>query len=668
MSRSSTRAEISPFRSQHQRPLPPPCSAVTTNLVQVPSSFSTSYSTTVTDLSDELLLVVLRFLDTRSFLRSRAAHRDLLAVTHSDDDSCWEHSHFQPRQRDVFLSTLPSFDYLRSLDLSLQPSLSDAELHSILLHCSRLTAIDLSCCWALSNRAFLSLSRLLGGRLRSVSFPSTSTQRLDSVAVSFPCMAHRGLTTIELAGCSWLSQDNLIHLTSLNSLRSLRLLNMRHLGPSCLSFLRCNIGRRSTRWPSLTALSLCGCVGVDDETMGSIGLLPQLRMLDLSGCWRVNGAGVRLLAVEGSLCWQSLEELLLEGCSAHAMGESILQCVRSMPALTALQLPQCYYPANTSSEQHLLSHLLAASNLTRLELTEWSVTDEDIMKVSGHATVALRAFTLRGATLKRSVSFVHNAVFASLTSLALDNMDVCDWDEKQTDVRLTALRQLSLKRSPLAHRILPLFVRHAPLVSLDVSFCPTMDVEAWAVVAAHCRSLATLHAQATPVSQAALLALSALQHLHTLNMFQSPISPTSLTLFTHATSFPALSTLCLTAERWAGWQQWKCDVAASHTDVLIREEGEEVDRFGGGDVEEDDEADDDWEPMASDSDDWREEADDEKEEERMETELHTAGHEQPEEEEEGEVGDDRLEDSSVQANAGGVADEWGRSAMVAASI
>ena len=670
MSRTSTRPEPRPTRHRAQRSPLPPYSAVTPIVDRVAPFYILSYRTTVTDLSDELLLLVLRFLDTRSFLRCRRLHRDLLAVSHSDDASCWEYSHFQPRQREVFLSTLPSFDYLKSLDLTLLPAVTDADLHSILLHCSKLTAIDLSCCWALSNRAFLSLSRLLGCRLRSVCFPSSSTQRLDSVAVSFPCMAHVGLTSIELSGCSWLSQDNLIHLNSLNSLQSLRLPHMRHLGSSCLSFLRCNSARCVRVWPSLTALSLYGCVGVDDETMASVARLPRLQTLDVSGCWRVSGAGVRLLTTEGSLCSKSVEELLLEGCSVQAMGESISQCLQSMPALTALQLPQCYHPASASAEQRLLTQLLSMSGMTKLELTEWSVTETDIMRASEQATARLQCFTLRAAALKRSLSFLSNAIFATLTSLALESVDVHEWDEKQAEVRLTALRYLSLKRSPQVHRMLPLLVRNAPLLSLNVGFCQSMDDVAWTMLVAHCKSLGTLHVQATPVSHAAMAALSALPKLHTLNLFQSLTPATTLSLFTQSSHFPALATLCLTVDHWNGWQQWKRDVAAAHPDVLIREEGEEVERFGGGELEEDDEADEDWEPIASDSDDWREEEDDEKEEERVETEMQAedgAGLDQ--EEEEGTEEDDGVSvEGSAQTSAGGVASGWDRPTMVTALI
>ena len=655
---SSGSYRVTTIRLPHDidQPSAPYSLAAAISLQPPPPPTSTS-STTVTDLSDELQLLVLRFLDARTFLRARRAHRDLLAVSRSDDDSCWENSHFQPRQREAFLAALPAFDYLVSLDLTLLPALTDAELHSILLYCSRLTAIDLSQCWALSNRAFLSLSRLLGGRLRSVSFPSETTQRLDSVAVSLSCMAHTGLTSIELRGCSWLGQDNLIHLIALHSLQTLRLLQMRQLGSSCLSFLRYNAARRAKVWPSLTALSLCGCIGVDDETMASIALLPQLRRLDLSGCWRVCGAGVRMLAGPASLCWQSVEEMLLDGCSVPDLAESVLQCVQSMPALAALQLPLCYYPTNTPCERSLLAQLLSAPSLTRLGLMEWSLSEAELLQASGCARAQLQSFTLRGATLERSLSFLgNNTALASLTTLALEGVNVCEWDESQAEVRLTAMRHLSLKRSPHAHLMLPLLVRHASLLSLDISFCQSADDAAWTTLAAHSPALAVVHAQATPVSHTALLALSALRQLHTLNLFQSPVPTASLALFTDAARFPALATLCLTVDPWPGWQQWKADAAAAHADLLLRAEGEEAGGgLGGGDEEvAEDDADGEWQPSDSDSDDWREEAKDEREEERMETELRG-------DEERAVV----AESSGASSRLAGVAEEWNRATMVA---
>ena len=663
MSRSS-RNDSRSLQHQHRQPTQP-LHPIRPVAVSVPAFPTASYRTVLTDLSAELLLVVLRFLDTRTFLRCCRVHRDLRAVSVSDDVSCWEYAHFQPRQCDAFLSSLPSFYYLKSLDLSLLLTLTDAQLHSILLYCSRLTAIDLSCCWTLSNRAFLSLSRLLGGRLRSISFPRYSTQRLDAVAVSFPCMSHVGLTSIDLYGCSWLSQDNLIHLNSLNQLHTLRLFHMRHLGPSCLSFLRGNALSKLKRWPALSTLSLCGCVGVNDETLASIALLPRLRTLDVSGCWRVSDAGVRLLSAEGSLCRQSVEELLLEGCSALArpFGESVLHSLQSMPALAALQLPRCGSPDSLSVEQHLLAQLLSTSRLSKLELTEWSVTEDDLVRASEPASAALRSFTLRATTLRRSLSFLNTASFAPLTSLALDSVDVHDWDERQPGLRLTSLLHLSVKRSPQAHRMLPLFVQHAPLLSLDVSFCPSMDDRSWAVLAAHCRSLGTLHAQATPVSQTGLVTLSALPHLHTLDLFQSPLPAAALSLFTLATSFPALSTLCLTVERWHGWQQWKQAVAAAHTDVLISEEVEKAGRLEGEEEDEEnedeDESDEEWQPAASDSEDWREEADDEQQEERMETELRSGEEQSRLEEDKKDMAEqDRPPASAAGLSMDGIDRQW----------
>ena len=355
-------------------------------------------------------------------------------------------------------------------------------------------------------------------------------------------------------------------------------------------------------WPSLTALTLRGCSDVDDET---VGLIARSATTAIVACRAavVIGAGVRLLAAQDSLCRHSMEELLLEGCSATFMGESVLQCVQWMAALTALQLPQCYYPAAANAEQLLLAQVLSASRLAKLELTEWTLTDDDIGRASERVSARLQFFTVRSATFSRSLSFLNNAIFSTLTSLTLEGVDVRDCYTNQAQLRLASLRQLSLRRGPQVQLMLSLFVMYASLLSVDVSFCQSVDYAAWLTLVAHCPSLATLHAQSTPIPHTALTALATRQQLHTINLFQSTLAPSTPPFF-------STTTLCLITTHWHGYQRWKTLVAAAHTDVLIREKGEELNRLGGGsDCECDDEE---WQPMASDSDRRREDVKDER--------------------------------------------------------
>ena len=569
-------------------------------------------------------------------------HRELHSVI--SEPLAWRHAHFRPRHKAAFLSSLLALTphiYLTSLDLSSLPSLTDAELHSILLYTSDLTSLSLSSNPLLSNLSFLSLTRLTSSRLLHLALPTDTAAHLDVVCLSLLSLSSPPLTSLHLSHTPYLPPDCLLHLSPLSSLTRLTLRSLPHITPSSFSFLSLNTTpshRRRPIWPLLHSLDVRGCTQLTDVTLALFARLPTLTSLDVGGCQRVTAEGVEALSGEGSLCREQLRELVLDGCSG--VTDQCAAALLDLPALTALSLDHCasitpqvllvlaahpslqrlvfchQHRCALGCEQEVCScemstkeavHALRAfvsscSSLTSLSLRHFQLDDEQMAEVWSGRSAPLSSLTLHIHHFAQSLSFLRHPAFHHLHTLEVEcnphrpthltPMEACA-------VTLPHLRRLSLRGCTLSGAsFLNAFAASSRLLYLDLSGAgyPTT---VWPFTAAHFPLLGTLRADFPLISHDGLLSLSRLPHLHTLTLCGHHLSPTDLSAFTPhppptPIPFPSLQSLSFTAAPHVDVSAWRLSLrhARGGDDGLqVMEDGEERRRR---DEEEDE--DEDWEP------------------------------------------------------------------------
>ena len=578
---------------------------------QLPPSFAivssssplSSSSPGLLALSDELLLLVFCHLDARCLLVLGSVHRELRdAAAHP---ASWQHSHYSALCLDDFMRGLPQLSQLHSLGFGQQCALqlTDELLHCILLHLPLLADVDLSHCPGLSNRAFVSLSRLLSRELQRIVFPRQSQRHLDSVAVALTALRHVSLQSVSLPECEWLGRDCLLHLSQLHRLERLELSCMQQLTDASFAFLHCG-----KLWQRLASLALLRCLRLTDATLGCLSHLPSLASLDVTGCCQLGSGGVRLLSSASSACRHSLQKLSMDECCGVNGDSAALFLL--FPALSSLSLNSC--PKLTAASlSELAAHpclrslrcgdwadeggslaaaqgmqrlmQVPAPSLTSLSLSGWQLSPEALTEACSGSAVRLQHLGLAAVDGPQSLSFLQQPTFSSLTSLVLSGLQLTPWVTRFGDawaagaaadrlpLLLPALLSLAVRGCRGAASLLCLL--DAPLRSLDVSYCPEFGPLALDSIAAMFPQLTALHAQALPMPRSALLRLSQLGHLELLNLDSSPLPLSSLQIFARPAAFPRLGSLYVSAAAaGVAVSRWLRRVRACHVGVLVQVE------------------------------------------------------------------------------------------------
>ena len=653
--------------SRPHRPLPPqPALSSSSPLPLIPPPSPSS----LTSLSSELLLLIAHHLDAASLIRTLRVHRELRSVI--VDPLAWRWAHFRPHCKAAFLSSLLALTphiHLTSLDLSALASLTSAELHTVLLYTSSLTSLSLACCPHLSNRAFLSLTRLTSTRLHHLTFPTDTSAPLDAVSLSLISLSNTHLHTLRIAHAPYLPHDCLLFLSDTSTLTHLTLRSMRQLTDASFSFLTLNSHHRRRIWPLIQSLDLSGCRQLTDRTMALLAKLPSLTSLDVSDNRRVTAQGAQSLSDGQSLCREGLRALTLAGCSE--VTDDCASALLDLPALTSLSLDRCSSvtaqvtlglsahptlqrlalslspteaPCNdaegSQARVHALRTLWTSKSLRSISLRQLDLHDEGMNAVWSECPSSLSSLSLLDLRNPELLfAFLRRPTFPHLTTLELH----CHGD---TIIPLTAggvgsvtfpsLRRLSLQCSSHYEWVDPSWLAASSrLLHLDLS-CMGVSATTCRFIAAHFPLLATLTAHASHIDRNGLVHLSHLAHLHTLALSGTSLSPTDLTAFTttaptqHPSTipFPALESLSLLAAPHTDLDAWRAALRQTRgaDGLQVVEEGEER-RLR--DAEEDD--DDDWEPP-----DHTSARREEREDEEGEAEL-VSDEEEEEEEGEGDV-------------------------------
>jgi hypothetical protein len=428
------------------------------------------------------------------------------------------------------MKALPQLSHLHSLhfqQLSVA-HLTDELLHCVLLHLPQLAELDLSYCELLSNRAFVSLSRLLSRELQRVVYPRQSRYHLDSVAVALTTLRHVSLQSVSLPSCEWLGQDCLLHLSQLHRLERLELSFMQQLTDESFSFLHCG-----KFWQRLASVTLLHCTRLTDATLGSISHLPSLASLDVTGCWRLGTGGVRLLSSASSACRCSLQNLSMNHCNGMTDDSAALflllpvlssLSLNGCSQLTAASLPElvahpCLHSlqcgnwaddggsAAAAQQQEAMQRLLLmpSPSLTSLSLGSWRLSSDAISAACRGSAVRLQHLSLTTVDGPQSLSFLQQPTFSALSSLAVDDLQLKPWATCLSEawsagpaavpapLSLPALRSLSLRGSGGAMSLLGVLA--APLRSLAVSNCPELPVFGLESIASFFPALTSLRAR-----------------------------------------------------------------------------------------------------------------------------------------------------------------------------
>ncbi|XP_039840463.1 F-box/LRR-repeat protein 3-like [Panicum virgatum] len=265
----------------------------------------------------------------RRLLRSLRAHLLPAALARYPSASRLDLS-LCARVPDAALAAVPSGSSIRALDLSRSRGFGTAGLAALAGACPDLADLDLSNGVHLGDAAAAEVARMRSLRRLSLSRCKPLTD-MGLVCVAIGCPDLRELSLKWCLGVT----DMGLHLLALKC-RKLTTLDISYTMITKESFLAI------MKLPNLQVLTLVGCIGIDDDALGSLDkeCSKSLQVLDMSHCQNVTDVGVSSMVKS----IPNLLELNLSYCCpvTPSMGRSLQKITK----LRTLKLEGCKFMAD----------------------------------------------------------------------------------------------------------------------------------------------------------------------------------------------------------------------------------------------------------------------------------------------------------------------------------
>ncbi len=287
----------------------------------------------------------------------------------------------------------------RHLDLSGYKNLSDDQLQTVLeqLKGTKIQSINLHGCSKLTNQGLKHLLKLtLLTSLNLSECKNITNQGLEHLSKL------SALTSLNLSQHQNMTNLGLEHLSKLTSLTSLDLTGCNEITDRGLEHL--------SKLTSLTSLNLAHCYIITEQGLEHLSKLASLTSLNLWACYYITDQGLEHLS---KLTW--LTSLNLGGCYiiTHITDQGVKQ-LSKLISLTSLDLSEC-----DNITDRGLEHLSKLTSLSSLDLSECdNITDrglEYLLKLT-----SLSSLDLRWCDNITDQGIEHLSKLTSLTSLNLE--------------------------------------------------------------------------------------------------------------------------------------------------------------------------------------------------------------------------------------------------------
>ncbi|KAG2614519.1 F-box/LRR-repeat protein 3-like isoform X1 [Panicum virgatum] len=375
------------------------------------------------------------------------------------------------RVPDAALAAVPSGSSLRALDLSLSGGFGAAGLAALAGACPDLADLDLSNGVHLGDAAAAEVARMRALQRLSLSRCKALTDMgLGCVAVGCP-----DLRELSLKWCLGLT-DLGLHLLALKC-KKLTSLDLSYTMITKQSFLAI------MKLPNLQVLTLVGCIGIDDDALGSLDkeCSKSLQVLDMSHCQNVTDVGVSSMVKS----IPNLLELDLSYC-CHQVTPSMGRSLQKITKLRMLKLEGCKFMADG-----LKAIGSSCVSIRELSLSKCSgVTDTEL----SFAVSKLKNLLKLDITCCRNITDVSvAAITSSCTSLISLRMESCSHVSSGAlqliGKNCSHLEELDLTDSDLDDEGLKALAGCSNLSSLKIGICLRISDEGLTYIGKSCPKL-----------------------------------------------------------------------------------------------------------------------------------------------------------------------------------
>uniref|UniRef100_A0ACD5YHR8 Uncharacterized protein n=1 Tax=Avena sativa TaxID=4498 RepID=A0ACD5YHR8_AVESA len=444
-------------------------------------------------LADELLFLVL---DRVAAADPRALKSFALASRACHDAESRHRRVLRPYRADLLRAALARYPFASRLDLTLCPRVPDSALALASAPLPSLRAVDLSRSRGFGAHGLAALAAACPGL---ADLDLSNGVELGDAAAAEVARA-RGLRRLCLSRCKPITDMGLgciavgcpdLREITLNWCLGITDLGVQFLALKCKKLTTLSLSYTMIskdclpaimKLPNLEVLSLVGCVGIDDDALGSLEneCSKSLQVLDMSNCQNVTHVGVSSVVK----AMPNLLELNLSYC-CHVT-PSIGKCFQMIPKLQTLKLEGCKFMAD--GVKYIGISCVA---LRELSLSKCSgVTDTDL----SCAVSRLKNLLKLDITCNRNITDVSLAAIASsCPSLISLKMESCSHVSSE-GLRMIGkccrhLEELDITDSDLDDEGLKALSGCSKLSSLKIGICTRISDEGLIHIGKSCPEL-----------------------------------------------------------------------------------------------------------------------------------------------------------------------------------